>query len=674
MPSSRYPSITIPPGFRFHYRDGQLPRTPEPGESHELHEAPPAPRQSSRRKSGERPAIPRFSPPAMLTALHDLPIPTIEHESPESVLADHPTFEQPTNDFFLAPRQIDLGMFAAPKTPVPQMESQDMDYLDIKSQGESISRPSTACSNFSDSSMSSMDDDEGSLESFPSFGADSVSPKSEDADPFTAKSSSPHGSLVSSPTIKYQGPPKSRIRTTKKFIWNDEMDRHLWRTFLLYLNDPEHTPFKLFPGTHPPLGVCHRVARAAKKTWRSAKSHDMNASRSRQIGSPDTICHIDAEATPMETSSRASVAKWPPNATTRRRLRELCKGKPSLSAHYQRLMQNRSPSPFESSSSSDRVRMGASSESHRRTPSMFNTRDMSMSLVATTSSAMQSGNPLSNLAAGSMAPPHDTPHHTFRPVSRGNAHQKSYSLQLGIEANRRSGNLRRLGSPFQAQTHHLSLAPRNQTIAASTVAAQQLHPVRTLAPAAELHSPVPLARASKRRARGDTGESSNAGAPLSSDWLQDVFGAPAESSHRRVRSRGFSLGDMHEMPRRLSVFSQATQRDSTGMISPTLTEATNPRPAPLDHASQQRALLLLPEVPPRLGSPFAPNAQEKPYNTMPRLAPSAPYEPALSFEERLSVFAPGRVSKTGGRSFQRAARGHPRPSLEQFLRSSREQQ
>lgn len=677
MPLNRtYPSVTIPPGFRFHYHDGQMPRTPEPGESHELHEAPPAPRQSSRRKTGERPGIPRFSPPAMLTALHNVPIPTIEQPPPEPVPEPVSLFTRPQDGQFLGPQLLDLGVFAPPKTPAPQINQNDsMDYFDMKSQGESISRPSTACSDFSDSSMSSAD--EGSLESFPSLGGGSVSPETENTDPFIAKQSSSQESLVSSPLLNYQGPPKARIRTSRKFVWTEVMDRHLWRTFMLYLNDPEHTPFKLFPGTHPPLGVCHRVAREAKRTWRSAKSHDVSTAQGRQMmlrtGSPDTIRQLDgSDDTPTASGSRTSVAQWPPNATTRRRLRELCKSKPSLSAHYQRLMQNRSPSPFESSSSSGRTKTGLSSEANKSTQSSFNTRDMNVSLVASTSSAMRSSNPLSELTvtpAEASQPMEDT---SVRPISRGGAHQKSLSLQLGIEAVPKPADFRMLASPFQPHPQYSTWSSRQRSTLAQP--ANHSQTVRTLAPAAELHSPAPLPRTLKRRARMDTNESRTSNSQLESDWLQDVFGAPAESSHRRVRSRGFSLGDMNEAPRFLSIFTPPSETDNNRPEPPVF----NLRPAT---QSGTRADLTgnttslappMSDVPPRLGSPFAPHVQEKPYNTMPRLASPAQFEPALSFEERLSAFAPGRVSKTGGRSFNRS-RGNTRPSLAQFLCDQREQ-
>lgn len=684
QPVRPHPSVTIPRGFHFHYRDGQLPRTPEPGESHELHDVPPAPRQSSRRKPGTRPGIPRFSPPSMLTALHDLPVPTIEHPPPEPAQPPFSLFTQSHNSHLLAPRSSDLDMFAPPKTPVAQTDNQETtDYFDAKSQGESISRPSTACSNFSDSSMSSEDD--GSLESFPSFGGGSASPESENADPFIAKPSSSQESLVSSPLMGYQGPPKARIATGRRFVWNEEMDHHLYRTFLVYLNNPEHTPFKLFPGTHPPLGVCHRVAREAKRTWRSAKSHDANATQGRQLklrtGSPDTVRSPGSgEATPVPIEGRTSVAQWPPNHATRRRLRELCKRKPSLSAHYLRLMQSRSPSPFESSSSSDRTRSGLSPGAPRQTRTAFNTRDMNVSLVTSTSSAMLSGNPLSELGQSTVATPQPMDEISARPISRSSAHQKSHSLQLGIEAF--SSDFRMLASPFKPHAQFSTWAPRHRP-ATSQLPTEQSQTTRSLAPPVELHAPAPLTKTLKRRSRMHFDDRSGADTNLGSDFIQDIFGAPADTSHRRVRSRGFSLGDMNAGARCMSsVFTQPASdlNDASSPVGPTPVPALQGDLSSRPESIAARLAPSVQDVPPRLGSPFAPILQEKPFSTIPKsfkqhLDSSPAFEPVISFEERLGAVAPGRISKaSGARSLNRNfARTTSRPSLAQFLRDQREQ-
>ncbi|RPA79502.1 hypothetical protein BJ508DRAFT_140487 [Ascobolus immersus RN42] len=57
----------------------------------------------------------------------------------------------------------------------------------------------------------------------------------------------------------------------KETVWTQEMDDHLWRTYSLYQQDARMTPFYVVPGGVPPLGVCCRVVRAAKKTWPSGK-------------------------------------------------------------------------------------------------------------------------------------------------------------------------------------------------------------------------------------------------------------------------------------------------------------------------------------------------------------------------------------------------------------------
>lgn len=673
MPQTRpHPSNTIPRSFHFHYRDGEPPKTPEPEEfpKRETYEPPPPPRQPLRRTT-RRLGLPSFSPPIPDSAPHDIPLPTIEPPVPEPVPMAGMQYSQAPNLHFLAPQPFGR-IFSPPKTPMPQESS--IDYFDTKSTGESISRPSTACSTFSDSSISSQE----SMESFPSFGGSSASPESESQDPFTSKATSSQESLVSSPLMGYQGPPKKHIRAVKKTVWTDEMDSHLWSTFLVYLKDPSHTPFKLFPGSHPPLGVCSRVANDAKRTWKTNRGAVERQLRLR-AGSPDSVRSLGSgESTPTGFESRKPTPSWPRNSSTRRRLRTLCKRNPTLSAHYQRLMQNRSPSPFESSSSSGRNRSHTSSFMHRSAHGAFSTRDMNISLVATTSSAMQTGNPLRQLTTDTTPASSELPTSmTDRPISRSGAHQRSHSLQLGIESSAPPSDFRVLASPFNPQFQHGATWHARHRPATSQVPtdAMELSSPK-LEPPAELHAPLPLSKSLKKRARLQLDDgSSGEGREI---LIKDLFGAPADSSHRRVRSRGFSLGDMNEgaATRLSSIFTPPSMDEIVARPTPgVVTFATNQAStSPPSQASSGSMLAPpLPDMPPRLGSPFAPHKQDKQFNTIPRnfkvhLDPAASIESPTSFEDRLGAVAPGRISKMSGSKSLGRSFARNNPNLGRLLR------
>lgn len=667
-----HPSNTIPRSFHFHYRDGQPPKTPEPEDfpRREAFEPPSAPRQPLRRTT-RRLGLPSFSPPIARAASHDVPLPTIEQPpAPEVVPMVGMQYSHAPNLHFLAPQPFGSRIFSPPKTPMPQEQS--IDYFDTKSTGESISRPSTACSTFSDSSISSQE----SMESFPSFGASSASPESESQDPFTSKATSSQESLVSSPLMSYQGPPTKSIKAVKKTVWTEEMDSHLWSTFLTYLRDPSHTPFKLFPGSHPPLGVCSRVANDAKRTWKTNRGMVERQLRMR-AGSPDSVRSFGSgESTPTGLESRKPTQQWPRNSSTRRRLRTLCKRNPTLSAHYQRLMQNRSPSPFESSNSSGRNRAHTSPFVRRSSRGVFSTRDMNISLVATTSSAMQTGNPLSELATdATLAQPQLPVGMSDRPISRSGAHQRSHSLQLGIESSvPPSSDFRGLASPFNPQFQHGATWHARQRPAASQVSSEAMDLSPRLEPPAELHAPLPMSKSLKKRARLHLDDGT--GGEGRENLLKDLFGAPADSSHRRVRSRGFSLGDMNEGARRLSsIFTPPSMDEVVKSSSPAaFPYVPHTQTTSSSHTAAGSMLAPpVPDVPPRLGSPFAPHKQEKQFNTIPRnfkvhLDPAATFEPSTSFEDRLGAVALGRISKMSGSKSLGRSFARNNPNLGRLLR------
>ena len=139
-----------------------------------------------------------------------------------------------------------------------------------------------------------------------------------------------------------------RGHRSKHVNWTDETDNHLWKTYTLYRHDPTVTPFFVQPGGVPPLGVCCRVAREAKRSWRGQKlllgsieevggtlkdfhgkqilrdvQDEANAVRT--ADSPDTVTGIKSgSSTPTASSEPQKLAsKWPgTESATRRRLRK----------------------------------------------------------------------------------------------------------------------------------------------------------------------------------------------------------------------------------------------------------------------------------------------------------------------------------------------------------------
>ncbi|KAF2102252.1 hypothetical protein NA57DRAFT_73683 [Rhizodiscina lignyota] len=674
-PNRPRPRGTLPRNFNLRSRDfGDAPKTPEPDFVPDHIDPPPPPKQPARslrsrtlrRGLNSRAAIPDFSAPSQSSTPFDFPIPTIEAPTAEPTPLQVPSLRRVSlNARFLTPEPSDNPSFTSPMTPMAQVgndESGSFDFFDVKSLGESISRPSTACSDFSDSSASS----EETLESFPSFGASSASPD-RDNDPFgPLKIATSQESLLSSPLNSFNviEPPKAispqQKTPHKKSVWTEEMDRHLWLTFLKFLQDPQHTPFKLFPGSHPPLGVCHRVAHEAKKSWKQVRARNLgNAHQSEHMLLTDPLTDAtqaanSGESTPTAFDVRKPVPAWPRNASTRRRLRMLCKKQPTLSAHYQRLMQTRSPSPLPSSSSSKPAGghtgvspIPESPRSERRTRSAFSTRDMNISLT----SSMQSGGPLSKLAAkkpvaepssmsmdGACDEPDEAPE-LVEAESHGGAHQRSHSLQLGIQASSTPPTFRMLASPIRfpgdQQPSTWSHQPRASTTLAQVDTEMSDSP--QLDPPAELHAPAPLSHSLKRRARLHLDDTHYQA--VREELIRDVFGATAESSHRRVRSRGFSLGDM-EGERRAPL--------------PASAPAIPPPPPQLinNHLTGNVPWLVPPQldVPQRLGSPLQ---FEDKFSTVPRDFKAGEeglqtFEPSASFEERLGAMAPGRVRKLSG--------------------------
>lgn len=612
----------------FHYRDGAAPQTPEPEPQVAELQPPPPPRQTL--KVRRRRATFVRQPIELDFPMEEKPIPTIEatdfFESSNAL----PSPPSALDNAYLSPPTSFTRLVSPPKTPAHQVRTIDIfagpqhwDDLD-SSRSDSSSRP-TSSSGFSDSSISSR----GSMESLVSRGGSCTSPEEEMCDPFSFEALEMKYKQSSSPLAVHQQPntaKKLKLRAT----FTEEMDYHLWRTYMTYLQDPTVTPFKAVPLTTPPNGVCHRVARMARKTWKcSPPSNTVGvrmaghfASRS---GTPDTIKALKSGSNTPRANK--SYLRYPTEKQCRKRLRDLAKQRPTLSAYYQRLL-HRSPSPLQSSPPSEK----ADEVSHQlpqpeplsspfaqdTSAFTFSTRDMNVSLATSTAASMQMGNPLSRLASD-LTP---RPEQKTWSKARSSAHQKSQSLHVGLGL----GLSNVLGSPFRASSTVEMTDAGCNSHNAQTWHAQSGLPTPRLGSPFQLHAPRPKSRVFKRRALGNSFEEKTRS--RGNSFVDDIFGAPAESSHRRVRDRGFSLGDMMDGAgaRRLPLSTSGPPEfNPFANLRPQLPSPVHTSPAVMTE-SHGRDII-------RLGTPFG----GRPGNTFPRASTSYGFEPPASFEQRFAA-------------------------------------
>jgi hypothetical protein len=621
-------SITLPRNFTFHYTEGGGPKTPE------QESLPPRPQspQAYRIKRRLRPSVSSntYLRDEKNRALNEVPIPTIE--TPVSVEWTAPVSQHQVSEpaeGYLAPVPYRHNM-NSPRTPSGGGIRQDdlWGLWEQRSLGQCISRPMSSCSIMSDSS----DDSSVSVSSSRSQGGSCTSPESDAPDPFKLSSTrkiKPKSKL----DMTDDAGNKNRIHKSMQnhVQWTYEMDRHLWTAYLVYLQDPTVTPFKMLPGVAPPLGVCHRVAREARRTWRGAKSVSRMSSvaasasntgnepgSARSGGSPDTV---KAERSGSNTPTGCSPSKppaWPKTGpSTRRRLRVLCKRKPTIAPYYQRLLQTRSSSPESTHASSQHQSYRGSSpfrSPHESTP--FDTRDVQVSLTASTAASMQPHGPLAQLASNSVvSPPRDRDwfNDPIVPWASPTEIPSDLGLGIGLDENIQAPQL---GSPFgyhtwgpsRSRQHLRPSTPITQSGPASVMEPALKSPVR-------LHDTFPYSTGPKRRALHQLeDELSPGGTDLGKTLLEDLFGGPVESRHRRVRSRGFSLGDVNASGGRLeSLFTPPSIYDQ--MSSPELATAVSnaenltPQPSISDTVK-------------RLGSPF-PGVGARPPRRSPRHMTSA---------------------------------------------------
>ncbi|KAI9803818.1 MAG: hypothetical protein M1825_001698 [Sarcosagium campestre] len=626
-------SITLPRNFTFHYTDGQAPRTPE----RDTEEQPrlPSPPRPYRLRTRRRPQLPpasSFEPSSSSPAEpHNVPLPTIEAPQPfvEAATLQWLPDHQPAKGL-LAPLFPVERAISPPKTPSAQVfVAFDKPATEPRSvwggecevnPGESISRPTSACSVSSDSSNSSS----GTSASIPSNGGSCTSPESDAPDPFwypsTTRQKGKARIRPSSPTV---GRGRKVSQKLKFSQWTDDMDTHLWKTYLLYLQDPTVTPIRVNPGSVPPLGVCHRVAREAKRSWRESRPaqgrdndgrgfltdplgkqvlRDVNdeANAVNTADSPDTLTDkTSGSLTPTGKEGHRVHIKWPRSeGATRRRLRVLCKRKATPSTSLQRHLQSRSPTPFQ------RPRARLASPFGGLDGPTFSTRDMAFSLSTSTSTTMHQGGPLAQLSQGESSVRNLGDEWFGQPPSRPQSRIQAELQQrgLGIDGLGHGHTFPRLGSPFAGRPRPSTLQMTPLRPQPSPPQIQQdsnddASPAPALSSPVLLKEPIPFSSLKRRAVHQLEDELSPGGTDIRGSIFQDLFGAPADSSHRRVRSRGFSLGDISQGSRLSSLVTPPTmydRMDSSEFANAATFDASQP-----DGLTPPR-----PAEPHRLGSPF----------------------------------------------------------------------
>lgn len=346
------------------------------------------------------------------------------------------------------------------------------------------------------------------------------------------------------------------------------MSDHLWATYLMYLQDPKNTPVRFGKNGFPPHGVCLRVARETKRSWRGAKSEEKPEARSgRKSGS----------STPTAESSAAFV-QWPHTcAATCAHLRELCRLKAASSGTRANQYLAHSPTPF------GRTVTRFWNRRSTPTPSAF-ARDMNMSLAMSTSETMQPSGPLAQLTQAT-----PEPSGMGEPSSAAEAPLSA----LDVPAMGRQ----RLASPFTAQSY----GPSSSETLSGTVASGAERQTHTVGPRRSLQSPVRLTRSrsntQKRRSQQTSVEPRRTKRPsLSSDfWIEpSTLSLPPKQplSKQDVEFSSSNSSRHHEL------FVPRTNLASL-FSNPGHTRG---------HAYSQSADQTLGPIsgpPPRLGSPFA---------------------------------------------------------------------
>lgn len=558
----------------------QGPQTPEPmAETEAQLPSPPRPRFRLRKRNTANLNAPTQHFLASVAAA-DVPIPSIEEPlvlDEDMVDSLSPAMPQFTDlNFLVCPHEALRGRTRSPpKTPthraVPSLSpkrfpnwSIDHDFSSLESSPEcESSRPSTAQSTQTSSSLFSRF-------SFASDElSDCVSPDIEHPDRFA-------DILASDDTDKTAKAPKapltiapSKPQRKAKAPWTKAMSHHLWTTYMTYLQDPKVTPFRIGKSGIPPHGVCLRVAREAKRSWRGSRPQRRPENES-------------GSATPTVDASSAFM-QWPHTcAATRAYLRDLCKANSGTAARNHQYLAH-SATPFGKTA----TRFWNRRSAPLRSPSVFSGSEMALSLAVSTCDSMQPHGPLAQLT-GSKSD--DTPKAT--PV------RSDVISSVGI-LDAPPLERARLGSPFIAKSY----GPSSSNTLADTLGLdlESQRQNRTVGPRRSLGSPAKLNQSrgntQKRRSRQSLFELRRSKRPsLGSDFWTDPTGN-SRDSNRDLPNADFNSTKSLDATIAPRTNLQQLFDSSRSATSGELVSGTNTPPTGL--------ALSLTEMPRRLGSPFS---------------------------------------------------------------------
>ncbi|KAH9887090.1 hypothetical protein F4778DRAFT_432348 [Xylariomycetidae sp. FL2044] len=552
MSYSQISAATLPKGFRY---ETPGPKTPEPcAPGHETTlPSPPRPRFRLKKRHASHLNAPTQQFLASVAAA-DVPIPSVEE--PDIVTEDQdmmdtlPELQIQDLDGMEIYHRLRPRTFSPPKTPATEIAAphSPMKYpdwsidsawsnSDLESSPEyESSRPSTAFSTQTSTSLFSH-------YSVTSDDASCISPDLESAD-------------FLKPDLLVHAVGRKEPR---KAPWTQAMNTHLWATYMLYLQDPKVTPVRLGKSCIPPNGVCLRVAREAKRSWKGSKSQPAVDPKS-------------GSSTPTAESSKPYI-EWPHTcAATRAHLRELCKLKASSKAG--RYM-SRSPTPFNKAAH----RRWNRRSTPARSPSVFSAQDMAMSLTLSTSDTMQPHGPLAQLTNSDVEP---FPELIVDPEPALAENTTEFS---------------RLGSPFGAKSYGPS---SSCSLAASIKLPRQSN---TMGPRKLLKSPVRLTRSrsgTQKRRTFKSGEDHPRKRPSlsaafyreSSQNVEERASIPRDMKHVKSSSTSFIQG--------ANIFGSRPPWDESPAVS-----ASQPPESDPFVVSAAPPSLTPPIRPARLGSPFS---------------------------------------------------------------------
>lgn len=570
-------SATLPRGFRF-----EMPRTPEPFAENDEAQIPSPPKP--RLRLVKRRVVSQLTAPTQQflasVAAADVPIPSIEE--PETSSHD---FAMGNADSFPARmrhEEMDASFlqpigrtYELPKTPAPDFIpclspgqypnwTLDSTASSVESTPEpdyESSRPSTARSTLTSASLfsrfSMLSDDD-----------NCASPLLESKEHY--RQEEPELPPAAQPSAA-AGKAKAR-----KAPWTKAMSDHLWSTFILYLQDPKVTPFRMGKSCLPPDGVCLRVAREAKRSWKGAKAltKKTNVSDGRKSGS----------TTPTAENSSTFI-QWPHTcAATRVHLRELCRQKAAAGAKNPRFLP-RSTTPFaQAAARHSNMRPAPAHE-----PLQFATKDMSLSLALSTAESMQPTGPLAQLTGSTPEPVEEEQSNATEPFPLAPAFDMpiiSPNIET-YEGGPGFAGRQRLGSPFGAKSY----GPSSSGSLATVLGLSGPMPRRqsqTLGSRRTLQSPVRMSRSGTQKRRHTQSSVPRVRPSIGADlWLDPNFSMNSTGDARADREFCSTASSHHDelfIPRIPPV--------------PTLSSSTS-----MPNVGGQ--LLEPPALqPPRLGSPF----------------------------------------------------------------------